>query len=112
MANNYNNNYNINNNEFIVTDFIQFMNNQIRRMEMRDYILAEIDYKLWITRSNNAVYAPNYDDYMDNNIQHYRNLIFNNFTMNSMENFLNQIHNFSRDELKNIYNRISGLYRQ
>ena len=95
--NNKNETINNNNRYIIVNNFITLMNNRIERNKMRDYILEEID---------NIVLL----NYPTNNNSH-RNTIFCNDDITLMNTFLNSIHAFNNDELKEIYNQISCLYR-
>jgi len=109
IDNNYNSEYInqiINTQDIIVKKFIDFLNDKEHKIDMRDFILAEIDYYLWITYPYNG----NYVNYVDN-IMHYRNIIFDNDDLDKMNNFLNEISHLNRNEIKNIFNNINFLYR-
>lgn len=103
--NNYIYDYNILNN------FIILMNNRIERNNMRDYILAEIDYLIWLKRPEDTIYTNNYEIIMINNLNHYRSIIFNNNNLDLMNEFLISIDSSNYDELKEMYNHINSLYR-
>jgi len=87
------------------------MNNRIERNNMRDYILAEIDYLIWLKRPEDTIYTNNYEIIMINNLNHYRSIIFNNNNLDLMNEFLISIDSSNYDELKEMYNHINSLYR-
>jgi hypothetical protein len=106
-----NNNIITNNNDMqnIFVDSYNKLMNYIDRNRMRDYLLAEMKYYIWLTSPENNNDA--YGELLIEELNQLRNINFTNEMMNILNNILNDFHLLNVEQKKLMINYISSLFR-